>query len=74
VAPERDPLLQALDDAVEFARTYRFELTDEYLALIEQVEAMPRNQNGADKSGRWLGSKADHAAWRALVQAPREER
>ena len=74
VAAERDPLLQALDDAVEFARTYRFELTDDYVALIEQVESLPQNQSGADKSGRWLGSKVDHLAWRAHVQPPPDER
>ena len=74
MSPERDPLLQALDDAVEFARTYEFELTEEYLALVEQVEAMPRNQSGADKSGRWLGNRTDQLAWKAHVQPPPEER
>jgi hypothetical protein len=60
-----DRLSKALDEATEFARTFRFEMTDDYLALIEQVEALPRNQSGSDKSGRWLGSRADA---RALVQ------
>ena len=40
--------------------------------LIERVEAMPRNQSGADKSGRWIGSYADAKAWLSLVTpAPR---
>jgi hypothetical protein len=33
------------------AKTYRFELTDDYLALIDVLEAMPQNQSGTDKSG-----------------------
>ena len=47
-----DSVLRGLADAAEFARTYRFQLTDEYLALIERVEALPDNLSGADKSGR----------------------
>jgi hypothetical protein len=54
------------DGAVEFARSYRFEMTGEYRALIELVEDMPRNQPGADKSGAWLGSPTD---WRAFFDA-----
>lgn len=50
--------LRGLQDAENFVKTYRFELSDDYLSLIEAVEAMPRNQSGADKSGRWLGSRA----------------
>ena len=59
VDDDRDYVWRALDEAAEFARTFRFEMTDDYLALIERVEALPRNQSGADKSGRWLGSHAD---------------
>lgn len=51
-----------LDAATEFARTYRFEVTDDYRQLIARVEAMPRNQSGADRSGRWIGSYADARA------------
>jgi hypothetical protein len=51
-------LLRGLDDAAAFVKSYRFDLTEEYLALIDAVEALPRNQSGADKSGRWLGSRA----------------
>jgi hypothetical protein len=56
--PELERVLKSLEDASEFAATYRFELTHDYLALIEAVEAMPGNQPGADKSGRWLGGRA----------------
>lgn len=55
---ELQRVLKGLDEAAEFAKTYRFEMTEDYLALIAQVEALPRNQSGADKSGRWLGSLA----------------
>lgn len=58
MAEKVDSLRRGLDEAVEFARTFRFEMTPDYLALIERVEALPANQNGADKSGRWLGSRA----------------
>ena len=59
---ELDAVLRGLDEAREFARTYRFEMTDEYRALIARVESLPRNQPGSDKSGRWLGSMADQKA------------
>jgi hypothetical protein len=66
-------VLRGLEAAKEFARSYRFEMTDEYRALIEQVEAMPRNLSGADKSGRWIGSFADAKTWLAAVTpAPRK--
>ena len=38
-------------------------MTDEYRAMIAHVEAMPQNQSGADKSGRWVGNKADRRAF-----------
>jgi hypothetical protein len=60
---ERDRARAALESAVEFARTYRFEMTDEYRALIEHVEAMPDNRPGADKSGAWRGSRANAKAF-----------
>jgi hypothetical protein len=66
-------VLKGLEEAAEFAKTYRFEMTDDYRELIERVEAMPRNQSGSDRSGPWLGSYADAMAWRELVKpAPRE--
>jgi len=67
---ELERVLRGLEQAQEFARTYRFEMTDDYRALIERVEAMPRNQSGADKSGRWVGSYADARAWLGLVKTP----
>jgi hypothetical protein len=73
VADDLERVLKGFEVAQEFARTYRFEMTDEYRALIAQVEAMPRNQPGADKSGRWLGSRSRWAALHALVTpAPRK--
>jgi hypothetical protein len=58
--------LRGLQEAARFVETYQFDLSDEYLRLIEVVEALPGNQTGADKSGRWLGSRA-YA--RSLIQA-----
>ena len=68
MAGDLDRVLRELEAAREFANSYRFEMTDEYRALIARVEALPRNQAGADKSGRWLGSVADHKAWLANVR------
>jgi hypothetical protein len=65
--PELERALRGLKEAAEFARTYRFELTEDYLALVARVEAMPENQSGADKSGRWRGSRAYAAAIAARV-------
>jgi hypothetical protein len=48
-------------------------MTDKYRALIERVEAMPRNQSAADKSRPWTGSDADAKARLSLVKpAPRK--
>jgi hypothetical protein len=55
--PEVERCLAGLRAATEFAITYRFEMTDEYRSLIAQTEALPQNQSGADKSGRWRGSR-----------------
>jgi hypothetical protein len=60
--------LRCLEDAAASVKDYRFELSDDYLSLIGEVEAMPRNQSGADRSGRWLGSRA-HA--RRLAESAR---
>jgi len=66
-------VLRGLQEAQEFARTYHFEMTDDYRDLIARVEALSRNQSGADKSGRWAGSLADAKTWLAAVErAPRE--
>lgn len=45
--------LRILAEATEIAKSIRIELTDDYLDLIARVEAMPRNQSGADKSDVW---------------------
>ena len=60
-------VLRRLEEATEFARTYRFELTDDYRDLIARVEAMPRNQSGTDRSGRWIGSRAEADAFQSAV-------
>ena len=67
MADDLDRVLRRLEDAKAFARTYRFEMTDDYRQLIARVEAMPRNQSGADRSGRWIGSCADAKALLAAV-------
>jgi len=41
-------VLRGLQDAAAFVKSYRFDLTDAYLSLIDAVEAMPGNQSGAD--------------------------
>ena len=74
MSPELEKALRGLDDAAEFARTYRFEMSAEYVALIARVEALPQNQTGADKSGRWRGSRADATSLRARVRRnPRKQ-
>ena len=42
--------LRALREATELAARLRIDLTDDYLALIARVEALPQNQSGSDKS------------------------
>ena len=48
-----DRVLDGLDAARAFAADYRFEMTDEYRALIGRVEALAQNAEGADKSWVW---------------------
>ncbi len=57
--PELERCLAGLRQAAEFVKSYRFEMTDDYLSLIVRLEALPQNQSGADKSGRWRGSRRD---------------
>ena len=56
--------LRILREAAEQAAQIRVELTDDYLALIAQVEAMPQNHAGADKSwvARLLAWSTEHYA------------
>ncbi len=63
MADDLERVLRGLEQAREFAKSYRFEMTDEYRALIAQVEGLPQNQSGADKSGLWRGSIARHKTW-----------
>jgi hypothetical protein len=71
-AERLERVLRGFEKAVEFARTYRFEMTDDYRALIARVEAMPRNQSGADKSHASLGSYVERKAlFDAFSRAPR---
>lgn len=51
--PELERVLRGMEEAAEFAKTYRFEMTEDYLELIARVEALPQNQEGADKSWVW---------------------
>ena len=57
-ADDLQRVLRGLERAREFAKSYRFQMTDEYRALIAQVEALPQNQSGADKSRNWPGMRA----------------
>ena len=50
--------LRALREATERAADIRIEVTEDYLQLIAQVEAMPQNQSGADKSHVWPAQQA----------------
>jgi hypothetical protein len=65
--------LRALAEASELAKSIKIELTDDYLSLIARVEAMPRNQNGVDKSYVWRSEQAFRTSfqgWR-LVDSKR---
>ena len=53
-----DRVLRGLEEAREFANSYRFEMTAEYRALIAQVEALPQNHAGCDKSAVWAALRA----------------
>jgi hypothetical protein len=73
MAGDLDRVLRGLEQAQEFARTYRFEMTDDYRALIARVEAMPANQPGADKTGASRGSLAESRAFfDAFSPSPRK--
>ena len=55
--------LAAIDEAVAWVREQQAAepapLSERYLRHIAQVEAMPRNRSGADKSGLWEGFARD---------------
>ena len=69
--PELERALRALDDAVEFAKSYRFKMTEDYLALLALVEAMPSNQSGADKSHIWRGLQSYRNFFKKVELVPR---
>jgi hypothetical protein len=62
VAHTLEDALRGLDEAFEMAKSIRVEFDDVYRRLIAIVEAMPRNQAGADKSYVWEADQAfrDH--------------
>ena len=64
--------LRALREATEQAAQIRIELTDDYLALIAQVEAMPQNQSGANKIDHWLGIRRYKEFFRRATPVPRK--
>jgi hypothetical protein len=68
---ELDRVLQGLEKAREFAGSYRFEMTDEYRALIAQVEAMPCNRPGSDKSAVWPALRAYVDSFKLVTRARR---
>jgi hypothetical protein len=70
--PELDRILRGLKEAAEFAKTYRFEMTEDYLALLARVEAMPQNQSGADKSHVWRGLQAYKNSFKNVKLLPRK--
>lgn len=63
-------LLRGLDEAAEFAKTYRFEITAEYLQWLALVEGLPANQPGADKSAVWPGMESFKQFFRAARPSP----
>ena len=65
---ELERVLRGLDEAVEFAKSYRFEMTEDYLALIARVEALPQNRPGADKSWVWRLSDSSARFYKSAVR------
>jgi hypothetical protein len=55
--PTLEDGLRALREATELAKQIRIDLDDDYLRWIASVEALPQNQSGSGKIGRWLGSR-----------------
>ena len=58
MSDDLDRVLPGLEAAREFANSYRFEMTREYRTLIAQIEALPQNHAGCDKSGAWAAMRA----------------
>ncbi|MBI4263135.1 MAG: hypothetical protein HY657_02060 [Acidobacteria bacterium] len=70
--PELERVLQGFKEAAEFAKTFRFELTEEYLAQIAYLEALPENQSGVDKSHVWRGLRAYRETFKHVRAVPRK--
>jgi hypothetical protein len=70
--PELERVLCGLDEAVQFTKSYRFEMTEDYLALLAQVEALPRNQSGSNKSAVWPALQAYVDSFKGARLLPRE--
>jgi len=72
VDDELERVLRGLEKAAEFVKTYRFEMTEEYLGLLARLEAMPQNQSGADKSHVWPGLQAYRNSFKNVRLLPRK--
>lgn len=64
-------VLRGLEAEREFASSYRFEMTDDYLSLLAQVEALPGNQPGADKSHVCVALRAYVDSFKRVERVPR---
>jgi hypothetical protein len=71
--PTLEDGLRALREATELAKNIRIELDEDYLRWIEQVEARPENQSGADKSGVWRGDRAYRDSFTRAQLLPRRQ-
>jgi len=71
--PTREDGLRTLQESSELAAEIRIELTERYVRLIEAVEALPENQAGADKSGRWRGGRSYWRFFEGARRIPRAE-
>jgi hypothetical protein len=71
MAGNLEAVLQGLEEAREFARTYEFMMTDEYRTLIAWVEAMPQNQPSSDKSSVWPAMQRHVGTFTSGQAAPR---
>ena len=58
MADDLERALRGVEAAREFARSYRFEMTAEYRALIAHIEGLTENRPGSDKSGVWAALRA----------------
>ena len=64
--PTLEDGLRALSEATELAAGVRTDLTEDYLRLIADVEAMPQNRSGADKSHVFRRDEAFKATFAAV--------